>query len=139
VVGKEEAMIVIVTGGRTYAGTGLVEELDKLEREEPGFYLIVGGHKDRPSTGADLIAQKWAADRHALNAQHRWTKVDADWKRLRRAAGPIRNGEMVNHALWAREWLDEPIICLAAPGGRGTADCVRRCREAGFEVRAVSR
>ena len=31
----------------------------------------------------------------------------------------------------------DPALCLAAPGGRGTADCVERCRKAGIEVREV--
>lgn len=121
-------MIVIVTGGRSYNGTGLVEALDALEKQSQGFQLIVGD-----CTGADKIARQWARGRPAEET----LVVYARWQMYGKAAGPRRNADMVATAIHHRD-DDEPIICLAAPGGRGTADCVRRCREAGFEVREVT-
>lgn len=124
-------MIVIVTGGRTYAGTGLVEALDALEREEPGFYLLVGD-----ADGADRVAREWSINRHP----RRCLVFEAHWAAYGKKAGPERNARMVRTVRLNRAWqaLDGPVLCLAAPGGRGTADCVRRCREAGFEVREVT-
>lgn len=122
-------MIVIVTGGRTYAGTGLVEALEALERECPGFTLFVGD-----ATGADQIAWEWheSKPRRGIAVEFR-----ADWWTHGKRAGPIRNQQMVSRAKM-RMADGRKVICLAAPGGRGTADCVRQCREAGFEVREVS-
>lgn len=119
-------MIVIVTGGRDYAGPGLVEALDRLHAERGIVELITGD-----ATGADTIAAEWARARGVHFAQH-----VAHWSRGRRA-GPIRNAEIVGHAL-LHAAPDMDVICLAALGGFGTADCVRRCRKAGIEVREVT-
>ena len=50
----------------------------------------------------------------------------ADWKAHGRAAGPIRNQQMIDEA--------HPDMVLAFPGGRGTADMVRRARKANIRV-----
>lgn len=126
-------MIVIVTGGRAYNGTGLVEALDELRG--PDFHLFVGD-----ANGADAIARNWFV-RRTLEAigplPLRRTVFKAAWETHGKAAGPRRNEWMVSVAELKRA-KGHRIICLAAPGGRGTADCVRRCREAGFEVREVT-
>lgn len=125
-------MIVIVTGGRNYAGTGLVEALDALNAECPDFELFVGC-----ATGADQIARDWTERAFdAMRRFHSRSVFHADWKRLGKAAGPERNARMVNAA--QRERRGRRVVCLAAPGDIGTADCVRRCRKAGFEVRKVT-
>lgn len=126
-------MIVIVTGGRTYAGTGLVEALDELRG--PDFHLFVGD-----ANGADAIARRWfeVATRDGKGPfPLRRTFFQADWNKYGKAAGPIRNETMVALAQ-VKQAKGHRVICLAAPGGRGTADCVRRCRKAGFEVREVT-
>jgi len=127
-------MIVIVTGGRHYAGTGLVEALDDLQARHPGFMIFVGD-----ATGADEVTRDWAdaRGRGMAGADKRIWVCPAQWDRYGKRAGPIRHRLMVSLAeSWSRH-LDLPAICLAAAGGRGTAHCVRLCREAGFEVREV--
>lgn len=118
-------MIVIVTGGRDYTGTGLLDALDELHANVGIVELVTGD-----ATGADAIAVEWAITRRVCFAQH-----IAQWS-LGRKAGPIRNAGIVAHAL-LHSAPDLPVLCLAAPGGRGTADCVERCRKAGIEVRAI--
>lgn len=134
-------MNVIVTGGRAYNGTGLVEALDALEREHPGFMLFVG---DCP-TGADLLAREWAKGRSRRQlacAYHGemecllWDQFVADWNGLGLKAGPVRNPEMV--AVAKRRGKGVRVLCLAAPGDKGTRDCTNKCRRAGFEVREVT-
>ena len=49
----------------------------------------------------------------------------ADWKVRGRAAGHIRNQQMLDEG--------RPHLVVAFPGGRGTADMVRRARAAGIE------
>jgi hypothetical protein len=56
--------------------------------------------------------------------------MPADWGERGPAAGPIRNTAMV--AKTAAEPGDKAVV--AAPGGRGTADCVRKARAAGLEI-----
>jgi len=117
-------VIVIVTGGRDYAGTGLVEALDEVLAKHPGLVLYVGDAR-----GADARARAWAESRGVPCRE-----FAANWS-LGPAAGPTRNAIMVSSAAnFARM---DPALCLAAPGGRGTADCVERCRKAGIEVREV--
>jgi hypothetical protein len=53
----------------------------------------------------------------------------ADWFSHGKAAGPIRNQEMLA--------MEAPALVVAFPGGRGTADMVRRARKAGVDVLEV--
>jgi len=123
-------MRVLVCGGRDYADRQRVfEELyDTLPRitHDDGNWLPVGTiiHGDCRS-GADL----WADEFAVVN----WTGLEvypADWNAHGKAAGPIRNQRMIDEG--------KPDLVLAFPGGRGTADMVRRAREAGIEVREIS-
>ena len=51
-------------------------------------------------------------------------EMPADWTKHGKAAGPIRNQKM----------LDEcPDLVVAFPGGKGTADMVRRAMKAGID------
>jgi hypothetical protein len=50
----------------------------------------------------------------------------ADWKKHGKAAGPIRNQKMIDEG--------KPECVLAFPGGRGTADMVRRAMASGIHV-----
>lgn len=136
-------MIVIVTGGRDYAGTGLVAELARIHAETQIGLLIVGG-----ATGADTLALRWALDEQERDSATGLglpaiEVVRADWNRFGRAAGPRRNAEMVAlaHARRAPRHHSDPretILCVAAPGGRGTADCVSKAVVAGIEVRRTA-
>ena len=80
---------------------------------------IIHGSAD----GADRLASYWA-EKHALDMQ----TFPADWKKHGRAAGPIRNQEMIER---------KPDFVVAFPGGRGTADMVRRARDAGVDVAEI--
>lgn len=77
--------------------------------------VIQGG-----STGADELARKLA---HISGIPHKTYR--ADWDEYEKAAGPIRNEKMLNA---------HPDAIVAMPGGRGTADCVRRSRRKGMAV-----
>lgn len=113
-------MRVLVTGGRDYCGEGTLRyELDEINRSRGISLLIEGG-----ASGADEIAGKWAADRGVP-----FVVIVADWKRHGLKAGPIRNQRMIDE--------ERPDLVLAAPGGRGTADMVRRARSAGIPVKEV--
>lgn len=71
--------------------------------------------------GADRLAGEWAYRRGVENI-----KFCAEWEKLGRKAGPIRNQLMLDEG--------EPDLVVAFPGGRGTADMMMRARSAGVEV-----
>ena len=114
-------MRVLVCGGREFANRKMLDEaLDRLHQER-GIALIISGG----ARGADTMAEWWAkAEGVPCNVYH------ADWTGLGRKAGPIRNQRMLDEA--------KPDLVVAFPGGRGTADMVRRGRQAGVEVIEVT-
>lgn len=130
-------MIVIVTGGRDYRGTGLVAELERINAETPIGVLIVGDAR-----GADAIARRWGLAKQGKSSLGLpiVDRHDAKWSRYERPgrknpAGTIRNSAMVEAAKRHRDPLtNERVIAVVAPGGSGTADCWRKCELAGFEI-----
>jgi hypothetical protein len=115
-------MKVLVCGGRDYRDQTRAWAVldDLLDRVKPSLTVICGA-----ANGADALAADWAIARSVALS---W--FPADWKRHGKAAGPIRNQKMLDEG--------KPDLCIAFPGGRGTADMVRRAREAGVEVREIA-
>lgn len=126
-------LIVLVTGGRDYRGTGLAAKLDQLAPTI--VYLVLGDAR-----GADALAFEWATRERARRSDGLpiRRRHDAHWDRLGRRAGPERNGRMVADAVALRERTGLPVLCLAAPGDIGTADCARQAARAGIEVRRTA-
>ena len=112
---------VLVTGGRDYSDAQAVSDsLNRLDEIASIECVIHGG-----APGADALGAVWAASRHL-----RMEAYPADWGAHGRAAGPIRNQRMIDEG--------KPDLVVAFPGGRGTADMVRRARAAGIEVIEVT-
>ena len=113
-------MRVLVCGGRDYTDAKRVrEELDALDAEERIRYVIEG-----EATGADTLAREWA--------DLRWVpvlKFPADWNKHGKAAGPIRNKQMLDEG--------RPDLVVAFPGGRGTANMIEQAERAGVPVRRI--
>lgn len=86
-------------------------------REVYGIRKIVTGG----CPGADWLARKWARKNKIPYFQY-----EADWKRYGKAAGPIRNREMIVK--------EKPEVLVAFPGTSGTADCVARATKAGVPI-----
>lgn len=110
---------VLVTGSRNYQDKSKIEDaLAFLAKSRWPMNVIVG---DCP-TGADLYARDWCAE----NNTH-CRVFAADWKKHGRAAGPIRNREMVDQ---------KPDIVLAFFEGesRGTRNCVNQAAARGIKV-----
>jgi hypothetical protein len=100
--------IVLVCGGRDYVDRrGVYTCLDGLV---PRPTLIITGG----ANGADSLAADWAGYRDVPKLIFR-----ADWEKHGKAAGPIRNQQMLEC---------KPHLVLAFRGGRGTADMVRRAK-----------
>jgi hypothetical protein len=104
-------MIIGVTGGRDYDNWDAVCEA--MQEMRP-TRLVVGD-----AAGADALVRRWARER-CVPA----TVLFANWSRFGKMAGPERNQRIIS----ASECL------VAFPGGRGTADCVRRAEAKGIAV-----
>ena len=113
-------MRVLVCGSRDFqAGTGLFEALDMLHMEHELTLIIEGEAK-----GADTLAREWAEMRDIPVL-----KFPADWKKYGRAAGPIRNKQMLDEG--------KPDLVMAFPSNglknsKGTKNMVEQARAAGI-------
>lgn len=76
------------------------------------------------ASGADTMAGEWGK-RHAIEV----VAMPADWERLGKAAGHIRNEDML--------FQHKPKVVIAFPGGRGTADMVARAKKRGNAIDLV--
>lgn len=120
----------IVCGGRDYRNRERLFQVMDAAVERLGVTAIAeGGQRSRdPETderyGADWLAKSWAIQR-GLQCETFY----AAWDLHGKAAGPIRNAEML-----ARSGA---TLCIAFPGGAGTADMVRRAEAAGLEVKRI--
>lgn len=109
-------MRVLVCGGRDYYDRAFLwGYLDHLG--PPEVSAIISGM----ATGADTLAARWGKQLGIPVYE-----FHADWNKHKRAAGPIRNQRMLDEG--------KPDLVIAFPGGRGTADMVRRARAAGVRV-----
>src|SRR5882672_10315376 len=104
-------MRVLVCGGRDFTDYNLLTST--LNQLEGITHLIHGEAK-----GADTLARLWAKDKEIVILGY-----PANWHRDGEAARPIRNQRMLNQG--------EPDLVIAFPGGKGTADMVRRAKLAG--------
>lgn len=110
-------MRVLVFGGRDYSDSDAVwAALDRVLAKHGPFTLVEGGAR-----GADRHAGRWAEARAGV----RHEVYPADWSKLGRRAGVVRNQEMLDSGLDA---------AVGFPGGRGTADMARRLERAGVPV-----
>ena len=110
-------MKVLVCGGRDFNNPDWLScTLGELSRGAGWTTIIEGGAR-----GADRQAREWALANN-LDVQ----TFDAEWHRHGKRAGPIRNQRMLEEG--------QPDLIVAFPGGHGTADMVRRARQAGIEV-----
>lgn len=115
-------MRVLVCGGRDYNDEPAVFGLlDSLRQRYGRLTIIQGG-----AAGADELARRWAT----IQSSSHLINEPADWKAHGRAAGPIRNQRMLDE--------HKPELVVAFPGGRGTADMVRRAKAAGVPVWEVA-
>lgn len=125
-------MRILVCGGRDFSDYDLLGKTllglfppatdDMSTWMVPSDTVIIHGDAD----GADQLADQWAVVH--------WVQIErypADWERHGRAAGPIRNKQMLDEG--------KPDLVVAFPGGRGTANMVRQARAAGVRVMEISK
>lgn len=118
-------MIWLVSGGRAFASpTFVFNNLDRVmeQRGKPAL-VVVGGAR-----GVDTLAHQWANLNGIEVAVYK-----ADWERHGRAAGIIRNAEMLE----AQPDTDLGIFFpsgLTERSSPGTYDMLRKTKAAGIET-----
>lgn len=111
-------MRVLVCGGRNYRDRERVDTvLYKLLVKSEGIDAIIEGG----AHGADRYARDFARA-YSIHCE----TFEADWESHGSFAGPSRNKRMLDEG--------KPDLVIAFPGGRGTADMVRKARKAGVQV-----
>lgn len=112
-------MKVLVCGGRDYADKmALWHTLDAFG--PPEITEVISGM----ARGADMLAAEWA-----IRFKFTLHKFPADWEKHGKRAGMVRNQQMLDEG--------KPDAVIAFPGGRGTADMVRRAERAGIMVHKI--
>lgn len=108
---------ILICGGRDYSDQAMLFGVLDMEAEaRPVHRIIQGGAR-----GADELARKWCHSRLCQMENY-----PADWNKHGKAAGPIRNQQMIDEG--------RPTKVFAFAGGRGTADMIRRAEQAGIPV-----
>lgn len=116
-------MRVLVCGSRDYDNAAAMNTILLFVNATRGITAIIQGE----ARGADLMAKAWAI-------KHNIRHIDfpADWKKYGKAAGPIRNKQMLDEG--------QPDLVLAFPkdgdlaATKGTKNMVYQAKEAGIEV-----
>ena len=118
---------ILVCGGRDYYNKEKIHEVLNhyvyeaiyLGTEPKNITIVQGGAK-----GADSLAKNYAENwgLHGLVSK----TFTADWGKHGKAAGPIRNQQMLDEG--------RPDIVVAFPGGSGTADMILRAKKADIRV-----
>lgn len=123
---------VLVTGSRDWADHDRMNEAFyqfAKDHEKVDFFV----HGD--ARGADRLA--------AQMAETYWPAAEivafpAEWHKHGKAAGPVRNQQMVTWIVTNREPEDEVyVLAFPRPESRGTADCMSRAVRAGFPVTVI--
>lgn len=113
-------MKLVVSGTRHLNDYGLFCQA----LEESGFLQTLNGVEciiQGDATGVDKLAARWA-DEHEVP---KITKK-ADWNEHGKAAGPIRNGEMIEYAIEGGERAG--LLAIWDGISNGTFDCIKKAK-----------
>lgn len=102
-------MKLAVIGSRDFNDYKMLKRyLDYIHSKEQITLIISGGAR-----GADKLSEKWADDNNIQKSIHL-----PDWDKYKKAAGFIRNTDIVNEA--------DVVLALWNKVSRGTADSLRK-------------
>ena len=115
-------MRVLVCGGRDFNNQDLLADtlIGLLGQCKTEDVIFISGR----ARGADKLGEQFAKANNC-----KLLVFPADWNKFGKAAGYIRNQQMIDEG--------KPDLVVAFPGGRGTADMVRRAKKHGIEVAEV--
>jgi predicted Rossmann-fold nucleotide-binding protein len=108
-------MRVLICGGREYDDRKFLRSrLQVIHTDTPFSVVITGG-----APGADRLGEEWAKSQGIPTI-----RMEANWTRYGKKAGPLRNQWMID--------LAKPDFVVAFPGSRGTQDMIDRAKAAGI-------
>jgi len=90
---------------------------------EPRIKTIIEGE----AKGADTLARKWGE----MNGKE-ILKFPADWDKHGRAAGPIRNNQMLD------EGKPDLVVAFLAKDSKGTKNMIEQAEKAGVPVKVIN-
>lgn len=111
---------ILACGDRRWTRASVITRA-LLEHVHAGDVVVHGAAR-----GADTIAGELAAGMDGVTVE----AYPADWKRYHRAAGPIRNQQMLDTGIDLVLAFHDDIA-----SSRGTADMVRRAQRKGIPVK----
>lgn len=111
-------MKVLVCGSRHF------NRYPDVERVLSGYEIseVISGN----ARGADRLGERYALERGIP-----CRTFPADWDTFGKAAGPIRNAQML------REGKPDLVVAFLAPDSRGTANMIARAKRAGVNTLVV--
>ena len=120
-------MRIIVAGGRKFDDYNLVcNELDAFIRDRDDVEIVSGR-----ALGADRLGEQYAEE-HGIPC----TKFEAEWFKLGKRAGIVRNGQMAKYA--SQDIYGEGVLFAFWNGSsRGTKNMIEQAVDMGLEVHVV--
>lgn len=118
----QKAVKLALVGSRDYTNYQefkiiIAETLHKWNIKIADITLVVSGD----AKGADTLADMWAREHKKT-----FTMFVADWKAFGKAAGPMRNTDIINEATH--------VIAFPSKLGKGTQDSIRKAQETNKKV-----
>lgn len=111
---------VIIAGGRDFADYGLLQsKCDKFFQEKKPTAIISG-----LARGADTMGARYARERGIPVLE-----FPADWERLGRRAGMVRNLQMLE--------ATDAVVAFWDGQSRGTAHMINEAKKRGLPLRVV--
>jgi len=115
---------LIIAGVRTFDDYELLKSKADEVVKDLGEVEIVSGH----AKGADMLGERYAAE-HAIPC----TLFPAEWERYGRAAGPVRNGQMIEYAKQETPML----LCFWDGVAHGTRNIIQKAEREGIQTIVV--
>ena len=117
---------IIICGGRHFDDYETLEKvvdkvISELKLTSQEIEIVSGNCQ-----GTDLLGELYA-EKHELKC----TVFPAKWKKFGKAAGPIRNSEMIDYISDSENPI---VIAFVSPNSKGTMDTVNKAVKAGFTV-----
>lgn len=117
---------IIICGGRHFKDYKALESLVNSALTEKNLTSneveIVSGHCE----GADMLGELYA-EKHGIVCK----VFPAEWNKYGRAAGPIRNSQMIEYA---SESTIPIVVAFVSPRTKGTIDTVNKATKRGFSI-----